>query len=79
MLGGSNTQRLVDAFTGVLTNVSPLTGVKVDDALLRLLKDVQQPGQPSEEVINPFGAMAGVPRTINSDGSSTLDAKTSAG
>lgn len=54
MLGGSNTQRLVDAFTGVLTNVSPLTGVKVDDALLRLLKDVQQPGQPTEEVIDPL-------------------------
>ena len=51
-LGGLQAKTAVDALAGVLTNIAPLTGIKVDDAALRLLKDIQTPGSPN--AVDPF-------------------------
>jgi len=50
-LGGISSKAAIDALTGVLANIAPWTPIKVDDAVLRLLKDVQQSGVQAEEII----------------------------
>lgn len=42
--GGLQNTRAIDALAGVLANIAPLTGLKVDDAVLNLLQDIQSPG-----------------------------------
>ena len=48
-LGGMQSTRAVDALAGVLSNIAPLTGLKLDDAVLKLLRDVQKPGEEDAE------------------------------
>lgn len=43
-LGQGQVKVLTDAFTKILVTVAPLTPLKVDDAALSLLQDIQQPG-----------------------------------
>lgn len=51
-LGGLQSKTAIDALTSVLTTIAPLTGLKADDALLRILKDVQQPGANVDVTVN---------------------------
>jgi hypothetical protein len=48
-LGGMQSTRAVDALAGVLSNIAPLTGLKTDDAVLNLLRDIQKPGMEAAD------------------------------
>ena len=43
-LGNQAMKTALDATVSVLQTVAPLTPIKVDDATLKLLRDIQQPG-----------------------------------
>ena len=51
-LGGMQTKAAIDALTSALSAIAPMTPLKVDDAALRLLKDIQTRG-PETPLASP--------------------------